>query len=190
MSLESRIARGLQFAYNGHRPPTWGCKETSPHFFDTWAIDGLTAAIREQTENSRDIGDKPAARAMAAILGSGLYVGAKMLERKSAVRKETPTLPARRALRYALPIAVALPLLRYGCGESVTIEGRSQPSTYYDPNQNSVVYLTGSEARKYKRYLEKHQAFTPNSDIPACGMEAYNVYEQSNRKRKRVDKPL
>lgn len=184
LETRSRIARGLQFAYNGNRPPTWGCKETSAHFFDTWAKDGLTAAIREQTENSRDIGDNPAARAMAAILGSGLYVGAKMLERKSAVRKETPTLPARRALRYALPIAVALPLLRYGCGESVTIEGRSEPGTTYDSNQNTTVHLTGAEAREYNEWLKAHSAFTPKSTVRPCEMEAYNQY-YSERKEKR-----
>ena len=183
LETRSRIARGLQFAYNGNRPPTWGCKETSAHFFDTWAKDGLTAAIREQTENSRDIGDNPTARAMAAIIGSGLYVSAKMLERKSAVRKETPILPARRALRYALPIAVALPLLRYGCGETRTINGRSEPYTHYDPEINTVVYLSGSKAREYNEYLREHKAGTPDSDVPACGMEAYNVYEQSKRKR-------
>lgn len=186
MSLEtrSRIARGSQFAYNENRPPTWGCKETSPHFFNTWVNDGLPAAVRKQIENSRDIGDKPVARAMAAIIGSVLYVGTKMLEKKSAVRRETPTLTTRRALRYALPIAVALPLLRYGCGESVTIEGRSEPGTTYDSNQNTTVHLTGAEAREYNEWLKAHSAFTPKSTVRPCEMEAYNQY-YSERKEKR-----
>lgn len=67
----------------------------------------------------------------------------------------------------------------------MTIEGRSEPGTTYDSNQNTIVYLSGKPARDYQRFLNENKAFTPDSTLPPCGMEAYNTYEKTKKRRGR-----
>ena len=174
------ISEILRHAYEDHRTDaTWGTRQTSPVFFDTWHEKGLPAAVKFQIDASIPIGKHPALRAAAALLGSSLLLTGIEIKAREA-RKNN--------LAYA-PLAIAswglvLSLLRFGCGESVTIEGRSEPGTTYDSNQNTTVHLTGADARIYKKWLKAHSAFTPNSSVPPCEMEAYNKYYQEKKGKK------
>lgn len=180
LDFRHRLVRGGQLAYNGNRPPTWGTPETSPGFFDDCDEKGFPTAFRNFARRSDVIGNHGGTRAISALSGAGLWVLASMVEKKVISKNgDTRRLPARRSLVILAPLAI--PLLRYGCGESMTIVGRSEPGTTYDQAHNTTVHLTGSKAREYNEWLKAHNAFTPDSTLPPCGMEAFNKFYEEQK---------
>jgi len=168
MALNER----LETAYNSRRTmKTWGTKRTSHGFFRTVRDEGWGPAFRYQVEASRSIGNNPALRAAAAILGSTLLL--------TGIEKKAEN--AERNKFYLAPLTIAswglvLSLLIYGCGENSTDTGSEMTGV---PNSGSTLAYPGDGqivtihlTRKQSKQVEKRRVQNAKSGGSACGMGA------------------